>query len=377
MQTEVCGAVTRREHMQAVLDGLPVSRPPVCIRLDLWYTDAVARGLIPASMRAKSCHEIEDALGFCRAARHRAGMRLNFKGHELRVAKEGDHTIETYPFPEKHLVRDIRLPEESRRQGIQGHIVRYPLESKEDYEILLEHLDEAYVECDVEGFRTLDVDTGDAGLPLFIAHSCPAHLVMLRFAGYEEFFYQRVDFPELVEELILGLEELWRRDVWPAVLESGATMVMHGNHFSSQMTAPAVFKQYMLPYFRRFTDLVHEAGMKAVWHADAEMGALLDHVVEAGFDVADCLATEPLVPLSLEDYFDAWQGRIVCWGGLPSTIFLPSFPLEEYRRYVDTVARTVSGRGDFIYGASDNVMPGAEWNRLVYLAEAALGQSKT
>ena len=359
--------------MQAVLDGRPVDRPPVCIRLDLWYTDAVEKDLLPTEMKGRSCPEIEDALGFCRAARHRAGMRLNFKGHELSTAREGDHTIETYPFPEKDLVRDILLPEEMRRQGIQGQVVRYPLASKKDYEILLGHLDEACVECDVEGYRRLDAATGDAGLPLFIAHSSPAHLIMLRFAGYEQFFYHRADFPDLVGAVIHGLEDLWRRDVWPAVLESKAEIVMHGNHFSSQMTAPPVFEEFMLPYFREFTDLVHDAGMKAVWHADAEMGALLRHVLDAGFDVADCLATAPLVPLALRDYFDAWQGQIVCWGGLPSTIFVPTFPLDEYREYVDNVVETVSGRRDFIFGASDNVMPGAEWDRLVYLAGAASG----
>lgn len=137
------------------------------------------------------------------------------------------------------------------------------------------------------------------------------------------------------------------------------------------MTAPPVFEEYMLAYFREFTDMLHEAGMKAVWHADAEMGALLEHVLDAGFDVADCLATQPLVPLSLEDYFAAWQDRIVCWGGLPSTVFVPTFPLADYKSYVDSVAKTVSGRRNFIYGASDNVMPGAEWERLVYLSETA------
>ena len=44
---------------------------------------------------------------------------------------------------------------------------------------------------------------------------------------------------------------------------------MHGNHLSSQMTALPVLEQDMLPYSRRFTDPLHEVGMKAVWHADA------------------------------------------------------------------------------------------------------------
>ena len=97
--------------------------------------------------------------------------------------------------------------------------------------------------------------------------------------------------------------------------------------------------------------------------------ALGPRLVEAGFDAADCLVTVPLVPQRIEDYFDAWKGRIVCWGGLPSILFDPAFPMEEYRRYVDHLVKVTEGRNDFIFGASDQVMPGAEWERLLHLAE--------
>ena len=136
------------------------------------------------------------------------------------------------------------------------------------------------------------------------------------------------------------------------------------------MTPPPIFEKYFLPYFKEFNSRMHEHGKKTMWHADAEMGGLLNHVLEAGFDGADCLATIPLVPQRIEDYFDAWKGGIACWGGLPSTIFDPTFPMEEYKRTVDHLVEVTQGRNDFIFGASDNVMPGAEWERLLYLAEA-------
>ena len=361
--------MTRREHMDAIFSGKTVDRPPVCVRLDLWYTDAKERGALPPDMESKSLLEIEDELKFCRAARHRSGMLLTFRGCEPRTTVQGEHTLVEYPFPEKTLIRDTHRPEDQKRQGIQGQIVRYPLQEKRDYEIMLSHMDEAEVICDLAGFNALDRETGDAGLPLFIAHGCPAHIIMLSFTGYENFYYHRADFPELVDELISSLESFYRNKVWPLVAGSGARIVMHGNHFSSQMTPPPVFERYFLPYFRDFSKLMHDNGIKHLWHADAEMSRLLDHVLNAGFDGADCLATSPLTPQTIEDFFDAWGGRIVCWGGLPSVIFVPSYPMDDYKRHVDRLVETTAGRGDFIFGASDNVMPGAEWDRLVYLAE--------
>jgi hypothetical protein len=107
-----------------------------------------------------------------------------------------------------------------------------------------------------------------------------------------------------------------------------------------------------------------------MWHADAEMSGLLEHVLEAGFDAADCLVTAPLVPQSIEDYFNVWKGKIVCWGGLPSLIFEPSFSIQDYEKYVAHMVEVTRGRNDFIFGTGDQVMPGAEWKRLLYLAEA-------
>jgi hypothetical protein len=250
-----------------------------------------------------------------------------------------------------------------------GHIVRYPLTAEEDYDLLLANLDSAFLDFDVDGFDALDRRTGDAGLPMLICGPAPAHLVMLRFAGYEQFYYHVSDFPGKVERAIRELDAVFRRDLWPAVRQSSARVVLHGAHFSSQMTPRPLFRQFLLPYFTDFNAMMHAQGKQVFWHADAEMGDLLDLVEEAGFDGADCLATAPLTPQGIQDYFSAWGGRITCWGGLPSTLFDPSCPFAEFERFLDDVVRATAGRNDFIFGASDNVLPGAEWERLRLLAE--------
>ena len=175
--------------------------------------------------------------------------------------------------------------------------------------------------------------------------------------------------PDKVGELIRRVEDAFRRQLWPAARDSGAEVVLHGNHFSTQMTPPDIFDTYFLPYFAEFNALMHEHGKKVMFHADAEMGGLFQRVVDAGFDAADCLATTPLVPQSMSHYFDAWEGRVVCWGGLPGTIFDPHYPMDAFRGCVDDLVELTRGRSDFIFGASDQVMPGAEWKRLRYVAE--------
>ncbi len=358
--------MTRREAILAILNRVPVERPPVSVRMELWHADAVSKNALPQEISELSREEVEDYLGFFRAARHRTYPQLKFKSAEVRERQEGDERIEEYLFGGRALTRRTR-----RSDGVTAsHIVKYPLETETDYDLLLSEMDDVYLDFDVAGFKALDAQTGGAGLPVLILHSCPAHLIMLQWAGYERFFLHLTDFPDKVEALIHRIEEVYRRDLWPAGCRSQAELILHGNHFSTQMTPPPIFERYFLPYFKEFNARMHAHGKKTMWHADAEMGGLLGYVLEAGFDAADCLATTPLVSQRIEDYFDAWKGEIVCWGGLPSTIFDPTFPIGEYKKYVDHLVEVTEGRNDFIFGASDNVMPGTEWERLLYLAEA-------
>jgi hypothetical protein len=333
--------------------------------MELWHADAVSKDVLPQEISGLSREEVEDHLGFCRAARHRTHPQLKFKNVEVRNYQKEDEIIEKYLFGSRTLTRRTRRPD-----GVTAsHIVSYPLEVEADYDRMLSEMEDAILDFDVAGFDALDAQTGSAGFPVLILHSCPAHLIMLQWAGYEHFFLHLMDFPDKVEAFIHRIEEVYRRDLWPAVCLCKAELILHGNHFSTQMTPPPIFERYFLPYFQEFNERMHEHGKKVMWHADAEMGGLLGTVLKAGFDAADCLATTPLVPQRIEDYFDAWKGGIVCWGGLPSTIFDPTFPIEEYKRIVAHLVEVAQGRNDFIFGASDNVMPGAEWERLLYLAE--------
>jgi hypothetical protein len=187
---------------------------------------------------------------------------------------------------------------------------------------------------------------------------------MLELMGYENFFYALADYPARVRRLITAIDLKFRSQLWPTVMQSGAELVLHGNHFADDTTPPHIFREYFLPYLQEFNTLAHKVGKHVLWHADAGMRSLLQEVVDAGFDGADCLATAPLVKQTMEDCYRAWNGRIVCWGGLPSTVFSPEYPKEAFQDYVRRLHDYVAGKPGFIIGVSDNVMPGVEWERI-------------
>jgi hypothetical protein len=362
--------MTGRGAIAHVFGGGPPARPVVCVRMRLWHQDALARGALPDDVSGLTRHKLASHLGFAAAVRHREYLRFDFERAERRSRQEGDVTTDELVLPGRTLTTVSRATPEMVRAGMRGHIVKHALDSPDDYQALTEAFESVRIEIDDQGFAALDAESGDRGLPMAILGVSPAHRVALEYAGYERFYYHLHDHPGLVADLIGAIDRRWREDLWPKVAAGPARLILHGAHFSQSMTPRPVFRRYFAPYFHDFVAEMHAAGKWVCCHSDTDLGELMADVADAGFDCAECLATAPLVPETLSEYTDAWAGRIIAWGGLPSVIFDPTYPMADYCRLVREVLCFAQGRRDVVIGASDNVMPGAEWRRLEFLAEA-------
>lgn len=361
--------MTNREKIIKVLKRGSVDAAPVSIRMDLWHNHAKLHNRLPAEIAGLSCEEVEDHLGFCRAARFRGFYNVVSPNCVRSTETSGDDTVTGYAFKSKTLISVKRQSPEMREQGIQAILVEHPIKEAEDYSLMETFYQGAGLVHGEKEFVEFDRKTGDRGLPMLILNSCPTHEVILNFTGYEKFYMDSYDYPDAVRSLIRTMEEFYKAELWPAAAKSSAQLILHGNHFSSKMTPIPIFKEYFVPYFTEFCDYMHSFGKYVAFHSDADLGELKPLIPEIGFDIADCLATAPLVEERIEDYFNAWNGKVVCWGGLPSTVFSPEYPVDDYKKYVDELISKVKGRNDFIFGASDNVMPFSQWEKIKYLAE--------
>jgi len=362
--------MTARESMTGIFEGRAPERPVVCVRMQFWHRAAISDGSLPDEVRDKTLDEIATHLGFAKAGRFGRYLNVEFAGAKESRVKEGDAVTTSLALPGRTLTTVAMRTPEMEAAGMRDHVTKYPIETEEDYEALIAAYETAALQTDDERFAAFDKEVGPDGLPMLICGCCPAHEVAINRLGYERFYLERADRPELVDRLIEAMNAFWRENVWPAIAASPARLVLHGSHFSGTMTPPPIFRKYFVPYFRDFNRRMHAAGKWVAFHSDADLGALIPDVLALGYDCADCLATTPLVKESLEDYTSAWQGRIVAWGGLPSVIFDPTYPTEKYKDYVKKVVEFARGRSDVIIGASDNVMPGAPWERLAFLSDA-------
>jgi hypothetical protein len=157
--------------------------------------------------------------------------------------------------------------------------------------------------------------------------------------------------------------------MWPVVANSPARLVVHGRHFATQMTPATMYDQYITPYMREFTDLMHENDIFVGQHADNDSLGILDQLTESGYDLQECFVTAPMVPCTLRDARERWGTSMVIWGGVPSVILEEDFPESEFEAFMDDLFRSIAPGDAFILGVADNVMPTSMLSRIRRITE--------
>lgn len=360
--------MTHRERLLAVMARKPPDRIPWVPRLLLWYNAHKLAGTLPGRYRDWSLRDIEADLGLGTPARDGTVYTTRLHGVDTRVQHAGWETMTEYVTPVGTVRTRHRESEELRRAGIGSLEVEHLIKRPEDYDLveyLIEHTE--YVST-YEDYRAYEREVGDDGVPMVSAGHDPMHRIMREITGYNRFFYDLYDYPDRIERLYRSLYDKMK-ELWPILAASPALLILHGVHFDSTMTPPPLFEQYFLPYFREFNAYMHAHHKVVTFHADADTRLLLNAVVEAGFDMAECFVCAPMVSCTLAEARQTWKGRIIIWGGIPSTLLCDPVSDDEFETYMNEMFTTIAPGDGIILGVADNVMPEAHLERVIRIGE--------
>lgn len=367
--------MTHRECFKAIINGEDADRIPAVLRLDPWYNYCVHENNLPDEVKGMSLPEVQNHLGFgCSARKGQVFKKTYTNNIDFVQSQEGDKLI-TQWHTSKGSLRCIRIDDpEIAKAGLAPAIREYPVKSEKDFAIYEEiMLNTIYTEC-YDDYRRYDAEIGKNGYPLLVLHAIPFHDLLLKWTGYEAGFLFHVDQPDMFLHAVEIANKTYQV-MWDIVAESPAQLIMHGVNFDTSMTCPPLFRDHFLPYIKSFNNKMHAKGKKVVFHGDGDMQGLLDLVIEAEYDVADCFACHPMVDCTFAAASDAWKNDIVIWGGIPSTLMEERVPMDEFDKHLDGIFKCVKTNKKFIFGIADQAMPTASWDKIKFLAEKIRNQS--
>ncbi len=362
--------MTNRERILAILDGKSPDRIPWVPRLGIWWEANRLSGTLPARYRDMTFRQVErDVFGGV-AARHAKVYTSAIRGVEIREHKIGEmETLTEYVTPVGTISTRLRATRRLREQGIQDAEVEFMLKRREDYavaEYLIEHTDytPAY-----EEYESYERGVGQDGYPMVNCGDCPFHHWMRALVGYDQGYFHLQDYANEVEHLLAVLTDCYRERLWPHLLDSPARLLMHGHHLSSQMTPPPLFEQYIQPYYEDLAPRMRDRGKVLALHADNDTRGIFSQIERAGFGMAECFATYPIVPTTLAEARAAWGNRVIIFGGVPSVILEPPFTDEQFEQYMDELFTTIAPGDAFLLGVADNAMPGSNIERICRITQ--------
>jgi uroporphyrinogen-III decarboxylase len=361
--------MTLRERIVAVLDGKSPDRVPWVARLDLWHHARVAEGTLPRRFRGMSAVEVGRVLRTGNPARDGQVFRPRYEGMEVKIERAPGVARQRFITPHGEVTFGRILTATVAVTTEQGLPLEHPLRRVEDYRVLEYIAEHTYYDPCYDDYLAYEAAVGDEGLPMVSCGDCPFHYFLLHLAGYNQAYFEMVDHPDEFEHLMTVMTQVERERLWPVVADSPARLILHGVHFDSQMTPPHLFRRYITPYYQAFSACLHASGKTLAWHADDDSKHILREVEEAGFDMAECFCTAPMVEVTLEEARAAWGTRVVIFGGVPSIVLEPTFPETEFEAYMRRVFRTIAPGDAFILGVADNVMPTSLIERVERISE--------
>lgn len=363
--------MNHRDLALAAMRGHPVDHIPFIGRMDLWYTFHRNGGTLPSPYESASLWDVQRDLGigiFGFGAWDISFYRLVHHDVEITQKTQNGLTTVQYDTPYGTLTCRERMPDELKGAAGAGARIEFPFKTVEDYEalgFLIEHTEV------VENFRAYDqfVEAiGPDGVALPFAGWLPAHQLMIRYMGYQTFYYQLHDHPDRIESLVQALTEQ-QRQVLALAAQCSAQAIEVGANYDEQMTPPRIFDTFFAPFYREASEVLSRGDKILVVHGDGEMRSLLEKLMSCGVQVVEALTPKPMTSIDILETRRLWGDRVAMWGGVASVILTDTFSDEEFERYMEDLFQAVAPGDRFILGFGDNVPTDALFPRIKRVAE--------
>ena len=361
--------MTDRERLLAIMDGRCPDRIPWIPRLEIWYEAQKRRGTLPQEYQGWTLRQIERDLGLGTPARGGRVFRTEQHDVEVRTHEQGNQVRHEYITPVGTVTTLARTSEILEQGGILGaRQVEYMIKGPADYPVVEYMIQHSEIIPTYEAYLAYEQEIGQDGHPIVSIGPEPMSRMIRELIGYNQAYYHLVDHPDLYHHL-LGVIREQAQEIQQVVLDSPAKLILYGEHFDSRFTPPNLFRRYMLPYYQAFSERLHARGKLLATHADADTSLLLDLIVEAGIDMAECFVTAPMVPLTMREARAAWGTQVIIWGGIPSVLFCDPVTDDEFEAYLHNLLNTIAPGAAFILGIADNMMAEGKLSRVKRVTE--------
>jgi uroporphyrinogen-III decarboxylase len=359
--------MTQKQRILATARGEHLDKVPFGARIDVWYNYHSAHGTLPAKYQGWSQTDIIRDLGAGAQYRLFSVVREEYRDMEVVEKQDPPYITTEYRTPIGNVAKKEIF------DTSEGPWIKYEMEklfkSEKDYPVINYVMGHT---VPVDNFATFDEvreEVGEDGMVMTAAGGLwsPVQRVMREIIGYEQFFYELVDRPARVEEMMEVMMDLDRRKFQVAIKCDLEIFNICAN-WSDDIHTP-VFRKYFVPWFQEVCGFLHEHGRLAMVHSDGEMKRLNPMFRETGIDIAEAITPAPQTLVTMKEFRETLGDQVTIWGGIPSILFEPMYSDQDFEAYIKNMLREMAPGYRFIVGMGDNVPFDGDIERVRRVAE--------
>jgi hypothetical protein len=385
-----------KELMLSVIKGGTPRHIPFVPRLDIWYKANKLAGTLPYKYRnaaltdivedmdvgyhaavpdfmeyeADDC-DIDLGLGVYRFKTITYDIRLNNIKRIVNRGNNGLLSVE-YITPYGSIKTKVIYDESAKKSGATiSSTVEHALKGVGDFKAAGDIFDNMEVIPKYQGFSEFMEHLGDRGIAIGFNSLCasPMHYIQKDLMPLDAFVYNSFDHPDEMLEMAGKIGRVYD-EMCIASAGSPAEVILSGANYDSSVTSPPFFKEYIAGSLKSQSEKLHKKGKYLLTHTDGENKGLLDFYVESKIDIADSICPKPMTKLTLSEIREVFSDRITIWGGIPSVCTLENSMSDmEFEVFLDQTMEAAADRKHLILSIADTTPPGAEFTRILRIAE--------
>lgn len=336
-------------------------------RLETWIYYHRAKGTLPERFSNLTHLEIYDSLGCSIRYGAHAGLEYYYTCYvetfERRI--DENHT-ELVTKTEKGILKTVfQVVPGGMGYGDNKRIVEFPVKTVEDLKIITHLIKHLNVVAVPELFKQAADNVGKRAEPTVFLQSTGFTDLIKRHAGLLNTYYLLNDHVVEFEEYIEVCNERDIR-VTQEAMKLPCKIFNLGDHVTNEFTPPPILKKYVIPRWRKISEIIKKHNRFVHSHWDGNSRLILPYLKESGLDGVEALTPAPMCDMSLEEIKEATRNMVVL-DLIPAIFFLPSFPLKELLSFTERVIEMFMPR--LILGVSDEISPPGEIERIEAISE--------
>jgi hypothetical protein len=386
-----------RDRVLAVLQGRRPGHLPFIDRFEVWYACHSRGGTLPEEFQGMSVTEIHRAVGMGQQKYlvpyalklHGVEVVSSFNGEVFYHEKEPvmeffcgmfdflDYetpglTVTELVTPVGKLRVQHGLLAENVATGTEHYIKEHLIKEEADYRTVEYLVERAEFMPRYEKVAQEEAKLGDIGYVVPMTPRIPFQQMLLEYLGEIPFFYALHDSPRLVRRLMTVLDEQLT-EILHRLADLQVPYLEFPDNLDGVMSNPRLFAEHCLPYYQRYSEILHGQAKKVGSHTDGNVRPLLALLAESGLDVCESFTPAPLTQCPFEEAWNAWRDGPIIWGGIPSVILWDRTSEKEFRGFVERLLTTI-GDQLIILGVGDMVMGHNSIRRVKYIVDRVEGR---